>query len=145
MFAKTKNASISLGAVVLTAMFFIGSVSISQAAAENDGMDIVYVDIGKIFEVHPAFIKAQEEFGVEVESMQKEMQGMTEEEQVMAQQQMQQQMQQRGEQLQKTALEEMKKDLQKIAAEKGYDYIFDANSLIVGGKDVTDEILEELK
>ncbi len=78
------------------------------------------------------------------ESMQEKLQGMKEEEQMIAQQQMQQQMQQRGEELQKQALEEMRKDLQKIADEKGYDYVFDANSLIVGGQDVTDEVVKEM-
>ncbi|MBM9605578.1 OmpH family outer membrane protein [Desulfopila inferna] len=150
MYEKIKSSrEVSFRAAGIVAIFFMVTMlmyPVGQVAAEkNDPKNIVFVDIGKIIEVHPAFLKAQEEFGTEIQGMQEELQGMAEEEQMMAQQQMQQQMQQRGEQLQEEALKEMKKDLQKIADEKGYDYIFDANSLIVGGRDVTDEILEALK
>ncbi len=134
------------GLIAIIFMVTMLMYPVGQVAAEKNGQkSIVYVNIGKIIEVHPAFLKAQEEFGTEIQGMQEELQGMSEEEQIVAQQQMQQEMQQKGEQLQEKALEEMKKDLRKIADEKGYDYIFDANSLIVGGRDVTDEILEALE
>ncbi len=107
-------------------------------------LTIVSIDTAKILEAHPAFVKAQKDFETQIQGMQEKLKGMSEEKQMAAQEQMQQQAKQQGEKLQKEALAEVKKDLQKIADEKGYDYIFDSNSLIIGGKDVTAEVMKAM-
>jgi Skp family chaperone for outer membrane proteins len=42
-------------------------------------------------------------------------------------------------------MNEMRKDVKKIAEKKGFNYVMDTNVLIVGGKDITEDVLSELK
>ncbi|MFP4193830.1 MAG: OmpH family outer membrane protein [Desulfosalsimonas sp.] len=116
----------------------------AAATASAEKLEIVTVDANQIMQNHPAFTEAQQTLQSEVQEMRKDMEGKNEQEQQQQQQQMQQQMQQRSQKLQQEAMEKVKQDIQKIADEKGYDYVMDANSLLAGGKDVTDEIMEEL-
>jgi Skp family chaperone for outer membrane proteins len=115
-----------------------GTFSVTCSAAE---IRIVSIDTQRVFSGHPAFHEAMGKFQVQIEDMQKKLEGMDEEAKGMAQQMMQQQMQNLGMQLQEEAFGRMKADVQKFAKKKGYTYIVDSNMLIVGGKDVTEEVL----
>jgi len=141
---RLKHATAICFAIVLAGAVSAG-VPLSAAAQEGGDITIVAIDTDKILEVHPAFIEAKKKFETEVQGIQKKLGTMNQEEQLQAQQKMQQDLQQRGQDLQKSALQEMKQDIQKIADEKGYDYVVDSNLLIVGGKNVTEEVLTALK
>ena len=114
-------------------------------AEERENMEIVAIDTNRILENHPAFIRAQQIFQGEIQQMEEQLQEMGEEERMLAQQMMQQQLQQRGQELQMEALDEVREDIAKVAGEKGYTYVVDANALIVGGVDVTEEVMEALE
>ncbi|MFP4532444.1 MAG: OmpH family outer membrane protein [Desulfobacterales bacterium] len=130
--------------------FFLIAALLTTAAAatvsadDSKSLKIVTVETNQIMEKHPAFIEAQQKLQSEIQQMQKEMEGKSEQEQQAAQQQMQQQMQQRSQQMQGEVLEKVRNNIQEIADEKGYDYVMDANALLTGGEDVTEEIVEAI-
>lgn len=128
----------------LAAVFFMAVGATGISAADEGKMEIVSINTNRILEKHPAFKEAQKTFQGEMQEMEQQLQGMGQEEQMMAQQMMQQQLQQRGQELQQNAVDAVRKDIAKIAGEKGYQYVIDANALIVGGKDVTEEIMEAM-
>ncbi len=111
-------------------------------AGTGDAADIkiVSIDTQKVFSEHPAFQEAMGKFQAQIQEMQKKIEEMKEEDRGPAQQMFQQQMQQLGMQLQEEAFNKMKADVQKFAKKKGYTYVVDSNMLIVGGKDVTEEV-----
>jgi len=102
---------------------------------------IVSMDVGRVFESHPAFKEAMEKFQAQLQDMKKKIDEAEEGSREMIQQVMQQQMQQLGMQLQEEAFEKMRADVTKLAKEKKYDYVVDNNVLIVGGKDITEEVM----
>ncbi|MGM0454039.1 MAG: OmpH family outer membrane protein [Thermodesulfobacteriota bacterium] len=123
------------------------AVSFTMAAptgifASDDGdAKIVSVDLNRIMQQHPAFQQARQKLQGEMQQMRQKMQDMGEQEQRAAQQEFQQ----RGQDLQAEARDEVKKDVQKVADEKGYEFVVDSNALVAGGKDVTDEVIEALE
>ncbi|MGM0403176.1 MAG: OmpH family outer membrane protein [Thermodesulfobacteriota bacterium] len=113
-------------------------------AGDAEKVEIVSVDTNRILEKHPAFREAQDTFRGEMQEMEEQLEGMGQEEQQMAQQMMQQQLQQRGQELQQVAVDEVRKDIARIAKEKGYTYVVDVNALIAGGKEITEEVMEAM-
>ncbi len=130
--------------VCLAAVFLTAAGTGVVFAGDAKKVEIVSVDTNKILEKHPAFRKAQETFQGEMQEMEQQLEGMGQEEQQMAQQMMQQQLQQRGQELQQGAVDEVRKDIARIADEKGYTYVVDVNALIAGGKDITEEVMEAM-
>jgi len=106
---------------------------------------IAAIDTGKILLAHPAFQKAMDKYQTEVQSMQQKISEMKEEEQMSARQMLQSQMQELGMKLETEAFSEMRKDVKKIAEKSGFKYVMDINVLIVGGQDITKNVLSELK
>lgn len=127
--------------VSLLAAFFT-VLTATGASAEN--LNIVSIDTSRIMERHPAFVDAQQTFQGEMQQMEQQLEGMGEEEQMMAQQMMQQQLQQRGQELQQEAMDKVREDIARIAREKGYEYVVDSNALLVGGEDITEEVMAEI-
>ncbi len=123
---------------VLLCLLAAGMVATVCNAAE---IKIVSVDTNRVFESHPAFKEAMEKFQTQLQDMKKKIDEAEEGSKEMVQQVMQQQMQQLGMQLQEEAFEKMRADVTKLAKEKKYDYVVDNNVLIVGGKDITEEVL----
>ncbi|MFO7929933.1 MAG: OmpH family outer membrane protein [Thermodesulfobacteriota bacterium] len=124
----------------LAAALFTFAAAAGVHAQDGEISGIVTVDTNEIMEKHPAFMEAQQTLQNEAQQMQQQMQEGSQEEQQSAQQQMQQ----RSQQLQQEALEEVRQDIQKVADEKGYDYVMDTNALLAGGTDVTDEVIEAI-
>jgi len=129
------------------ALFLILVLTIlcSTVAGLAQEMKIASIDTGKILMAHPAFQKALEKYQSEVRSMQEKIKEMGQDEQMAARQMMQHQMQELGTQLESEAFKEMRKDVKKMAVERGYKYVMDSNVLIVGGDDITEDILAEIK
>lgn len=135
---ERKNGIKGITFAALLCLFIAGSFAAAGSAAE---IKIVSIDTQRVFGEHPAFKEAMGKFQAQIQEMQKKIEEMDEESKGAAQQMMQHQMQQLGMQLQEEAFGKMKADVQKIAKKKGYDYVVDVNMLIVGGKDVTEEVL----
>lgn len=125
-------------AVLIAAVFPFHSFS-------EDGITIVSVNLNKVLEIHPAFQQAQAEYQSELQKVQQELQTMNEEEKAARQGQLEQQIQELGARLQNEAAEEMHDDIEKIAQEKGYDYVIDSSVLISGDLDITEEVIKELE
>ncbi|HNS31944.1 MAG TPA: OmpH family outer membrane protein [bacterium] len=123
-------------------LFAVTCISLPSFAEE---MKIASVDTGKILMAHPAFQKAMEKYQAEVQSMQQKISEMKEEEQMSARQMMQQQMQELGMKLETEAFNEMRKDLKRISEKQGFKYVMDSNVLLVGGHDITEDILSEIR
>lgn len=127
--------------ICLTAAFFTMAGAVGAFAGDAENIGIVTVDTNEIMQQHPAFKEAQQTLQSEAQKMQQQMKEQGQQQQQAAQQQLQQ----KSRKLQQNAMDEVRADIQKIADEKGYDYVMDKNALISGGKDVTDEILEEIQ
>ncbi|MFW6236998.1 MAG: OmpH family outer membrane protein [Desulfosudaceae bacterium] len=108
--------------------------------AEDADIDIVTVDINEIMTQHPALEEAQQTLQREAQQMQGQLEGQGEQGE-QEQQMAQQQLQQRSTELQMEALDKVKTEIRKIAAEKGYTYVMEKNALLAGGRDVTDEVI----
>jgi Skp family chaperone for outer membrane proteins len=131
---------------VVKGLAFVGILSLFVAEnfaidSSADEIKIVSMDTQRVFGEHPAFRDAMGKFQKQMQEMQKKVDEADEESKGTAQQMMQMQMQQLGMQLQEEAFSKMKVDVQKIAKEKGYDYVIDSNMLIVGGQDITEEVI----
>ncbi|MFW6081620.1 MAG: OmpH family outer membrane protein [Desulfosalsimonas sp.] len=124
----------------LVAALFTFAAASGVSAQDGEISGIVTVDTNEIMQKHPAFMEAQQTLQNEAQQMQQQMQEGSQQEQQAAQQQMQQ----RSQQLQQEALDKVRKDIQKVAEEKGYDYVMDTNALLSGGTNVTDEVIEAI-
>ncbi|MFP4039919.1 MAG: OmpH family outer membrane protein [Desulfosudaceae bacterium] len=128
------------GCCLMTAIFTIAGIAGITEADAGD-LNIVTVDTNEIVSQHPALVEAQQTLQGEAQKMQQEIEGKGQEQQQVAQQQLQE----RSQELQLEAVEKAKKDIREIAAEKGYEYVMDTNALLVGGEDVTEEVLAEME
>lgn len=132
-----------LGFCLIAACLTMATTS-TASAGDAENLKIVTVNTNQIVKNHPAFINAQQTLQGEAQEMRQEMQGKEKQEQRAAQQQMQQKLQQRSRELQQDALEKVRQDIQEIADENGWDYVMDANVLLAGGEDVTEEVMKEI-
>lgn len=105
-----------------------------HASAGQPGITIAVLDTRQVFQAHPAFHEAMREYQ---QIMQDYQPGRRDSGDM-------QRMQQIGFELEDKAFGKMQEDLKRIAEEKGYDYIMDSTLVIVGGKDITEEVLERL-
>jgi Skp family chaperone for outer membrane proteins len=106
---------------------------------------IYSADIDRIMNEHPALQEAMDNFQKELTTMQKKLDELEGEEKEKEQANMRQQIQEIAMRMQNEAVDKVMKDVRSIAEQKGYSYIIDKKSLIVGDKDVTDEILSVFK
>lgn len=133
--------------VLLVAFLVIGALSIT--AAEKPV--VASVNLDRIAQAHPAFAEVVQIYQNEIAQLQKEMEekmeGLDEEEAIQLQMEIEEQLQQRAIELQNEAIDSIQNDIQRIASEKGYDYIVAEDMLLAGGpvKDVTDEFLAEIE
>ncbi len=140
----TAGARLSVSRLVLASIAAVCLIAATATTGAAESVQIVSIDTNRILQQHPAFQEAQQAFQGEMQQLEQQLQEMGEEEQMMAQQMMQQQLQQRGQELQMEAMDKVRDDIRRIAEEKGYSYVVDTNALIVGGKDITDEVMEEM-
>lgn len=110
-------------------------------AEDGKNLEIVTVDINRIMVQHPSLVEAQETLQREAQQMQRQAgkSGQAD------QQKIRQRLQERSQELQLDALAEVRNEIEKIAAEKGYTYVMEKNALLAGGRDVTDEFMEAMK
>jgi len=106
---------------------------------------IASVDMERIVNAHPAMKEAITSFQKEISDRQKELNKMKGEEKVKEQQKMQQEISQIAMRLQDEAMDKIKKDVEQVARKKGYTFVLEKNSIIVGGKDITEDVLAVLK
>jgi outer membrane protein len=136
MVAKTFKC---FGFCLVAAFFTVAGVAgVSGGDAKN--YKIVTINTRQIIQKHPAFLKAQQTLQREAQQFQQQMEGKNQQERQAAQREFQQ----RAQKLQQDALDEVRKDIKKIADEKGYKYVIDENVVLAGGEDVTEEIMKEI-
>lgn len=139
-----KYRSVMFKSVVLSAVI-VFFVFIGSRMSVNAGQfEVVSVDMNQVMEAHPALHQAIEEFQSRVEKLQEGLGDMDDDSRMMAQQMIQGQMQQIGMELQEKAFNEVRADIRKVANAKGYKYVLDKDVLIVGGKDITQEVLDSI-
>ncbi len=106
---------------------------------------IFSADMDRIMREHPALQQAMVDFQEELKTMQTKLNKLEGEAKKKEQLKMQQQIQQIAVTMQNEAVNKIMEDVKAIAKSKGYDYILDSKSVIVGGSDVTEEILAAIK
>ena len=136
MIAKTHKF---FGIWIMAALFAISGPAV-LFAGDAEKERIVTVNINQLMEKHPAFDEARQTLQREARELKKQVEGKSQQ----AQQGAQQQFQQRSRELQAQAVDKIREDIQKIAKQKGYKYVMDANALLAGGEDVTEEILQAI-
>ena len=135
---KTRESMLA-GVILIVTLAFLVLIIKSRE------LSIASVDIEKVVNAHPAMREAIDSFQKEISDRQKQLDKMKEEEKLKQQQKMQQEISQLAVRLQQEAMDKVTKDIEKIAKRKGYTYVMDKNAILVGGKDITDEILSVLK
>jgi len=130
--------------MTLTVALALGLVVFGSPRANAEISDFYTIDSQAVMEVHPAFQDAMQEYQEQIQQMQQQLQEADEQQRAMMQQMMQQQMQQLGTELQEEAFSAMQNDIQELAEEKGYGTILDGNVVIVGGEDITNEVIDAL-
>jgi len=106
---------------------------------------IFSADLDRIMGEHPALQEAMGNFQKELMGMQNKLEKMEGEAKVKEQQKMQLQIEEIAMRMQEEAVGRIMDDVRRIAEQKGYNYIVDKKVLLVGGKDVTEEILSAIK
>jgi len=135
---KTRESMLA-GVILIVTLAFLVLIIKSRE------LSIASVDIEKVINAHPAMREAIASFQKEVSDMQKQLDKMKEEEKIKQQQVMQQEISRIAMRLQNEAMDKVLKDVEKVARKKGYKYVMDKGAILVGGKDITDEILAVLK
>jgi outer membrane protein len=140
---EKKTANLLLIALI----FVLGIIFLLTAGNKIVGksVSIASADFERIMGEHPAFKQAMVKFQRESEAVQKEFAKLGGESKVEDQQKLYMQLQQLAGQLQEEAMSKVLEDVQRIAKSKGYNYVLDKKSLLVGGRDITGEILSEMK
>jgi len=138
---KTTDMLLAVVVLVLAIIFLLtaGNRLFSKSPA------IVSADIDRIMGEHPAFKQAMAKFQKESQSMREKLGKLEGEGKAKEQQQLLLQLQQYAGKLQEEAVAKVIEDVQRIAKSRGYDYVLDGKSLVAGGKDITGEILSEMK
>ncbi len=137
---KTMDMLLAIVLLVLVVVFLLTAGN----RFFGKGPTIVSADMDKIMSQHPAFKEAMLQLQSELQSMNTKLSKLEGEAKASQQQEMRKQIQQLAFKLQEEAMAKVMEDVRNIAKSKGYDYIFDSKSLLVGGKDITDEILSTL-
>jgi Skp family chaperone for outer membrane proteins len=133
---KKRMAGLAVKTILFAAVI---GLFLTAGNANAEEIKIVSIKTGEVLQSHPAFREAVGKYQAKQQEMQKKLSEAKEEERTMLQTQAQQELQQIGMQLQKEATDKMTKDVQNLAKENGYDYVVDADMLIVGtGPDVPD-------
>ena len=139
-----KNSSIIFVSAVIVVLLAVFIIFGNRMLVNADGFQIVSVDIEEVMSVHPAMDEAVQKFQEEIQELQKTLDEMDESERPMAQQMMQMQLQETSMALQEEAFGRIREDIRKVADSMGYKYVFDSSVLIVGGKDITGEVISAL-
>lgn len=141
---KNKKVTDALlaGLLILVAVVFL---LLAGSRVFGKSGRIFSADMDMIMGEHPALQEAMVNFQEELKAMQKKLDKMEGEAKLKEQQKMQQQIQQIAMGMQNEAVNRIMEDVRSIAKRKGYGYIIDKKSLIVGGRDVTEEILSAFK
>lgn len=100
-------------------------------------LEIYTVDMQKIFEAHPAAREAVEKLQAEQRKMQLRVNNTDQEDLQSARQELQQQ----RNRFLSEAMSQVRDDVERIAEEAGYEYVVDESVLLVGGRDVTEEVM----
>lgn len=132
---RTKESLLAVLLLIVAVIFFIFGVVKSRQSR------IASVDMDKVVGAHPVMQELVVNFQKEISGIQEQFDKMKEEEKIKNQQKIQQEISEMALRLQKEALDKVAQDIKRIAKSKGYNYVLDKNAVIVGGKDITDEIL----
>jgi outer membrane protein len=143
---KDKKTIDRLLVILLIAVIVVFLIIITGKSFSGRSPGIFIVDTDRIIRNHPVLQEARNNFQEQLMEMQRKLEEMEEgEEKTKEQQNMQQQIQQSAMNMQNEAIEKAMADIRSIAEEKGYALVLDKNSIIVGGKDVTEEILSAVE
>jgi Skp family chaperone for outer membrane proteins len=139
---KTVNMmllAIALLALVIIFFLLLGNRFFSRP------IKIASVDTERVMGEHPAFKEAMEKFQKETQIAQERLSKLEGEKKNKEQQEIFMQLQSLAAKLQEEAVAQVRDDIQKISKKKGYSYVLDSKSIVVGGTNITGEILSEMK
>ena len=119
--------------------------------ASDSGLEgeIAYVDIQKIFELHPDKAEAEKELNKAAQMMQSELEekvsDLSQEEQQELLSEYQSELSKKEQQLIQDVLEEIENAIKKVAKKKNVKLVLDKRNVIYGGYDITEEVINYIK
>ena len=119
--------------------------------ASDSGLEgeIAYVDIQKIFELHPDKAEAEKELNKAAQMMQSELEekvsDLSQEEQQELLSEYQSELSKKEQQLIQDVLEEIENAIKKVAEKKNVKLVLDKRNVIYGGYDITEEVINYIK
>ena len=119
--------------------------------ASDSGLEgeIAYVDIQKIFELHPDKAEAEKELNKAAQMMQSELEekvsDLSQEEQQELLSEYQSELSKKEQQLIQDVLEEIENAIKKVAEKKNVKLVLDKRNVIYGGYDMTEEVINYIK
>ncbi|SDL94879.1 OmpH family outer membrane protein [Halarsenatibacter silvermanii] len=138
---------LKLGIVVF--IFLLTLAFVSQPAAAVVDVNVGTVNLQEVIDAHPEAEELEEEMQGELAQLEQEFQSQVqsmEEEDPQAIQQMQQQMQQQAEIIQQQKMEEMmniiQPEMDEFRQEEELDLILMNESVLSGGEDITEELID---
>lgn len=133
-------------AVLAVVLILVAVVFVLVAGNRLFGKPRIFsADMDRVMGAHPALREAMVSFQGEIKGMQDRLSKLEGEAKQKEQQKMNMQIQQLAVTMQNEAVGKIMEDVRSVAKRRGYDYIIDSKSLLVGGKDVTEEILAAIK
>ncbi|MCX8082043.1 MAG: OmpH family outer membrane protein [bacterium] len=131
--------------IMLAGLVLILGIVLLISEVLKPSIKIASVDMNRIVNEHPAMEEAVKTFHKELSNLQKTVDKMNEKEKIKQQQRIQQEISQIAIRLQNEAMAKITKDIENLAKKQGYSYVVDKGAVIVGGKDITEDILNAIR
>jgi len=135
-------------AVIITATAYY-TPSTSLATDNNLEGEIAYVDIQRIFELHPDKAEAEKELNKAAQMMQSELEkkvsDLNQEEQQELLNEYQSELSEKEQKLIQDVLTEIENAIQKVAEQKKVKLVLDKRNVIYGGYDMTEDVINYIE
>lgn len=127
----------------VTIMLLLGVLLFSSSVgAQSDTIGLV--NLQAVFQSHPGLESAQAEYQEAINEIQAEIADMSEEEQQQFLPQFQQIAQQIEAEIQQSLMLDIEKAMLEVAADMNFSTVLDSSSVLIGGNDITEEVIAAL-
>ncbi|MGM0437603.1 MAG: OmpH family outer membrane protein [Bacillota bacterium] len=137
-----------IAAVFIAATAFYNPFTSLASESDVEG-EIAFVDIQKIFELHPDKAEAEKELNKAAQMMQSELEekvsDLSQEKQQELLNEYQSELSEKEQQLIQDVLEEIETAIKKVAEEKKVKLVLDKRNVIYGGYDMTEDVINYIE
>ncbi len=139
-----------ISSVLVAALLFggVALVSVGKASAAQAASSTGVVSYGQLINQHPDTQKANEVMKNEAEQVKKEFDekavGMGDNDKQALQLQLSQRLEQKRVELLRPIVEKINAAIKDVAGEKGLTLVLDKSAVLLGGQDITDDVLKKI-